>query len=285
MNTVYLNQQYLPIDQALISVYDRAFLFGDSIYEVIPTYKGVLLGADLHLKRLKNSLREIFLEVELGTPDWQQIFNALLEKNNATNIDCTIYLQVTRGTYTPRKHAMPPEPEANILVMLQPFQAPSIEKLRQGYNAITSEDIRWHRCDIKTTSLLGNVLLLEKARHADCDDVIMLRNGIVTESSSSNVFIVHRNCIITPPATHYILNGVTRQIVLQLAKENQLDYVERDIHVTELEMANEIWLTSSTKEVVPVINLNQQPVGEGEPGPIWEKMIELYQTYRNNLSS
>lgn len=274
---VYLNDKLLPAEQATVSVFDRGFLFGDSVYEVIPVYQGAAFGLDWHLHRLERSLSNIYLQTNLSLSDWHQRIKTLLEANQCEHSDCAIYMQISRDSDNLlRKHKISSHVKANIVIMLQPFTPPSLATLTQGFSVITLDDIRWQRCDIKTTALLGNILLLEQAQQSGVDDAIMVRQGLVTESTSSNVFIVKNNVISTPRTNQYILGGITRKIIIDIAKQNNITLEERDIKVEELNDADEIWLASSSKEIIPVLTLNKKPVGHGQPGSLWHQMIKLF---------
>lgn len=281
---VYLNGEFLPLAEAKIPVMDRGFLFGDSIYEVIPAYGGELFRLPQHLQRLANSLHAIHMQNPLETEQWQQVFETLIAQR--PGVDQSIYLQVTRGAASIRDHAMPEEAiTPTVFAMSNPIQAPDSKAMEQGINAITVEDIRWHRCDIKATTLLANVLVRQQAKNHGAMEAILVRDGLATEGAASNLFIVDDGQIITPPKSEHLLPGITRDLVLELAAEADIPYCEANIGLEQLESADEIWLTSSTREVMPVTHLNDMPVNDGRPGPLWQQMRALFQAYKLDLEN
>lgn len=283
MGIVYLNGQYLPAEQAKVSVLDRGFLFGDGVYEVIPAYGGRLLRLAEHLRRLQNSLDGIRLDNPLLQTQWIEIIQTLLQENASQ--DQSVYLQVTRGTASYRDHSFPETIHATVFIMVNSLHAASIEKLKQGVCAISLDDIRWQACNIKATALLANVMLRQQATEKNCAEAILIRDGVATEGAASNIFIVKSGVIITPPSSSFLLPGITRDLIIELAKTHKIPLQERDVTEDELRNADEIWLTSSTKEIVPVLKLDDKTVSAGCYGPVWEKMIILYQDYKNNLRS
>lgn len=281
INTVYLNGDYLPIEQATVSVMDRGFLFGDGIYEVIPVFGNNLVRLKEHLQRLANSLRLVSMSAPMSDTDWQQMFAALLEKNPGT--DRAIYLQVTRGVYPKRDLTMRPEIPATVFAMVLQVTPVPLAGLEKGLRTVTVDDFRWHACNIKSTSLIANVMLRQQASEADVVDAILVRGDDVTEGTASNVFMVKDGVIITPPKSQHLLPGVTRDLVLELAEKNSMPCVVRNIVQQELETADEIWLTGSIREIAPVLELNRKPVADGQPGAIWRKMIAIYLRYKQEL--
>ncbi len=287
MSIVYLNKEYLPIEQAKISVLDRGFLFADGVYEVIPAYCGHLLRIQAHMQRLQNSLDAIRLENPLSNQQWLEIIEKLLNENpNKGNAeDKSVYLQVTRGVSAVRDHGFPQEITPTVFVMVNELAAVNKDKLYAGVAAITLDDIRWKACNVKSISLLGNILLRQQAQDNDAAEAILINDGLVTEGAASNVFAVINDVIVTAPVGPRLLPGVTRDLVLELAAANNIAYEERDFTENELLNASEIWFTSSTKEILPVVKLNGKPVANGQFGPIWERMIELYRAYKLKLQS
>lgn len=283
MGIVYLNGEYLPVEQAKVSVLDRGFLFGDGVYEVIPAYGGRLLRLPQHLQRLQNSLDAIRLKNPLAQQQWVEVMQTLLEENESE--DQSVYLQVSRGAASYRDHSFPEQTKATVFVMVNSLVPVPIEKLRKGVCAITLDDIRWQACNIKATALLANVMLRQQATEEGCAEAILIRDGFATEGAASNLFIVKNNVIITPPTSGFLLPGITRDLIIELAQQHQIVFAERDISEAELRDADEIWVTSSTKEIVPVISLDGESVGNGSYGPMWEKMIALYQDYKQKLRS
>lgn len=281
MNIVYLNGEYLPITEAKISVLDRGFLFGDGVYEVIPVFGGRLFRMEQHLQRLERSLRE----VRIASPKlpWQEIFNTLIERHGGGNL--SIYLQVTRGADKARDHGFPNPPiSSTVFIMLSPGPSPDACPAAKGVAAITVPDLRWLRCDIKSIALLPNILVRQQALDEGAKEALFVRDGYVLEGAATSVFMVKNDVITTPPATQSILPGVTRDLLLELAKEHGFAYREQPILLTELQAADEIWITASTSEIRPVIQLDGKPVGNGHIGPFWHKIVEVYQVRKQQLS-
>ncbi|MHC9509552.1 D-amino acid aminotransferase [Kangiella sp. M94] len=286
MSIAYLNGQFLPIEEAKVPALDRGFLFGDGIYEVIPVYAGKLFRFKQHIARLENSLRGISLALEQSLQYWADICHQLIERNQLDN--ATIYLQITRGAYLERNHDFPPNPTPTIFAMITPLpeiQPQPSEQDLQGISAITAEDIRWQRCDIKAITLLANCLLKQQALECGANDTILVRNGVALEATSSNLFMVRDGVIITPPLSEHLLSGVTRDFVLWLAEQHGILSEQRSVPEHELLQADEIWLTSSTKEIRPVTRLNDVIIGDGTAGPVWRQMYGHYQQLKAQLYS
>ena len=284
MATAYLNGQFLPLTQARISPLDRGFLFADGVYEVIPAYQGQLFRLEEHLQRLENSLAAIDLPVPYDREQWRTLLQQLLAENGGGNL--YIYLQITRGADTKRDHAFPQPPvAATVFAMTGQIATPAADMpdSTPGVSAITLDDIRWARCDIKSIALLANVLLRQQAVSEGAAEAILIRDGFATEGAASNFFIVHRGTIVTPPKSHLILPGITRDLVVELAHQHGLPIQEREVTEAELRAADEIWLTSSTREVVPVTRLNGHVLGDGRPGPVWRQMARLYVDFKRTL--
>jgi len=277
---VYLNGEYLPLDQACVPVLDRGFIFGDGVYEVIPVYGGKAFRLQHHLQRLKNSMQAVRLTNPHTDEEWSTIINDVVTRNSSG--DQSIYLQITRGVAR-RDHRFPGDATPTVFVMSNLFEAVPKEQLEHGVNAITLDDIRWQYCSIKSIALLPNILLRQQAVEQGAAEAILLRNGEVTEGAASNVFIVKDGVITTPPKTDCLLPGITRDLLVEQANEHGLAVKETNIKQTDLETADEIWLTSSTKEILPVTQLNGQTVGSGKPGTVWQQMYALYQAYKQTL--
>jgi D-alanine transaminase len=277
-NSVYLNGQYLPLSEAKISVLDRGFLFGDGVYEVIPVYQGHFFRLKDHLQRLNNSLANIRLELDIDNEQWQEILKPLV----STDRDQYIYLQITRGVAPTRDHAFPQHPEPTVFAMCSDIK-PFAER-EAGVKALTMDDSRWDLCHVKATTLLANILLRQQAVEQGCAEAILIKNGTVTEGAASNVFAVVDDVLVTPETSGAILPGITRQVIMELAKAHQVNCQERAVLLTELQQASEIWLTSSTREILPVVTLDGNPVGEGKPGPLWYKINQLFQQYKQTQS-
>ena len=280
MTTVYLNGEFLPLEQARVPVMDRGFLFGDGVYEVIPVYDRQAFRLDQHLARLQASLDGIRL-INPHTPaQWQALIGEVVA--GAEWPDQGVYLQVTRGP-GPRDHAFPVEVRPTVFIMPLPLPAPSPAAVAEGVAAITAADNRWLHCDLKVTSLLPNVLLRQLSIDAGCAETILLRDGWLTEGSASSVFAVIDGVILAPPQSALILPGVTYDVVLELAAREGMPHAQRAIGEAELRGAEEIWLTSSTKEVMAVTRLDGRAVGNGQPGPLFRRMHALYQTFKHTV--
>lgn len=279
MEIVYLNGAYLSAEQARVPVFDRGFLFGDSVYEVIPFYQGKGFRLKAHLQRLNYSLQAVGIEAQ---QDWEMILAELVARNGGGNLSA--YLQVTRGSTGRRTHAITPELSPTVFACCQPIagvqdsvQTPS------GISARVVEDIRWQRCDIKATGLLPNILALQEARAGSAQEALFCRNGLMTEGASSNLFIVEAGCLITPELSHGVLGGTTRALILELARHNNLSCCEEEISYNRLLAADEVWISSSTRGVVPVIEIDRQRVSNGQKGPLWHTMFTLYKGYQQKL--
>ncbi len=277
MSTVYLNGTYLPLEEAAISPLDRGFLFADGVYEVIPVYNGHLFRIEEHLQRLDLSLAGIRLANPHDHATWRDILEGLLQQHPAR--DQSLYLQITRGVAR-RDHGFPSDTRPTVFAMSSPL-APLPDSIReQGVAAITLEDIRWRYCHLKTIALLPNILLRQEALDQHAAEAILVRDGRITEGAASNVFGVSRGRIVTPPKGPTLLPGITRDLVVELARAHDMTVLEADITPADLARAEEIWLTSSTREILPVTRLDGQAVGDGRPGPCWRHMIALYQDYK-----
>ncbi len=278
---VYLNGSFVPADQACVPITDRGFQFGDSVYEVIPAYGGTPLRLTQHLDRLDNSLNAIHMTNPLSHDAWAGVLDELTAQ--LPGQDQQIYIQITRGAPGQRDHAIPEELAPTVVATTRALPERDAAQAMQGVNAVTLDDIRWKRCDIKTTALLGNVLAYHHARTEGADDAILVRDGQALEGTASNLFMVTNGLLITPPTGDCILPGITRDLVLELAEEEGIPYAEAAVSVVDLENADEIWLTSSTREIRAVTQLNGKPVGNGEPGALWHRMDQLLDAYKARL--
>ncbi len=276
---VYLNGEFLPLEEAQVPVLDRGFLFGDGVYEVIPVYAGHLFRRQEHLQRLENSLKNIKLKNPLSQKQWCEILETLVARNNNDG-DQAVYLQITRGSAKKRDHNFPDHVVPTVFVMIEPIKTlpPST-----GVKAITSTDTRWQRCDIKSTALLANVLLRQQAVEVGAAETILIRDGYVMEGAASNVFIVVDGVPITPPKSQFLLSGITRDLILEAMQAAQFPCREANIPETQLRSADELWVTSSTREILPIITLDGKPVGSGQVGPIWSQVWQIYQAYKQKL--
>lgn len=276
---VFLNGEYLPITEAKVSVLDRGFVFGDGVYEVIPAYGNIPFRLDEHFLRLNNSLSAVRIDNPYSEKQWFEIFERLLAQSSG---DQSIYLHITRGV-APRDHGFPANTSPTVFVMTSPIAAAKPSLLKDGVKAITLDDIRWQYCRIKSIALLPNILLRQEALDKDATEAILIRDGEVTEGSASNMFIVKDGVIKTPPHSDQLLPGITRDLIVELAQQHNMPCLETTINEDELLSADEIWLSSSTKEVLPITQLNQQSVGQGKPGPVWQAMYQHYQAYKQTL--
>lgn len=277
MNDVYLNGDFLPADQAKVSVFDRGFLLGDGVYEVIPVYAGHCFQLSGHLERLQVSLDGVRMKNPLSIDDWQTVIEQLIERNGAGNQ--SVYLQVTRGV-APRDHVFPDNVIPTAFVMSQPLQTIPEKYKKEGIAAITLPDIRWQNCNIKAITLLPNSLLKQQAQDAGAQEALLIRDGYLTEGAASNAYAVIDGTIYTAPKNEKVLPGITRELVIELATKNNLLLIEQAVSEKQLKQADEVWISSSTKEVLPITTLDGKKVGAGIPGPVWRQIDMLYQQYK-----
>jgi D-alanine transaminase len=277
---VYLNGEFMPLENARIPVLDRGFIFGDGVYEVIPVYSGHPFRLPEHLARLERSHDCIRLKNPLTDAEWTRLVRDLIARNAGN--DQSIYLQVTRGV-AKRDHAFPRDAKPTIFAMSSPLVTPSSAAIENGVPAITAVDYRWLKCDVKSTSLLANCLLRQAAADAGAIEVVMFRDGFLTEGSSSNVFVVKQGAILAPPKNNLVLPGITYDVVLELAQANSLKHEVRPVAEQEVRGADEIWVTSSTKEVLAVTTLDGKPVGSGKPGAMFRRVHALYQDFKRTV--
>jgi len=278
MTIAYLNGTYLPLEEARISPMDRGFLFGDGIYEVIPSYGGKMVGFGPHISRMNDGLNAIEIKHKWSEDQWRELCTALLEKNGNGNLG--IYLHVTRGADTRRNHAFPEHLQPTIFGYAFEIPEPPVadRNLVKPYTCSTGQDLRWHRCNIKSISLLGNVLHYQQG-HEKGDGEILLYNekNELTECGACNAYIVKNGVVATPPLDNQILPGITRQLVLKVLREDgSIPFEERVITMDEVRDADEVWISSSSKEIAPVIKLDGKPVGDGKVGTVWEAAAKLY---------
>lgn len=277
---VYLNGDFLPASEARVSVLDRGFIFGDGVYEVIPVYGGHLFRLDAHLARLDDSLVNIRLSSPYSHDKWREILTALVARNGGK--DLSVYLQITRGV-APRDHAFPKNVEPTVFAMANPLLPVPSQILRDGVAVITMDDFRWQNCHVKAIALLANILARQQALDSGASEAVFVRDGQVTEGAASNLFYVKNRALYTPPKGARLLPGITRDLVLELAAAHHVPAQETNFDIAALRNADEIWLTSSTKEILPVTQLNGEPVGNGKPGPMWSRMLALYQEYKQQI--
>ena len=275
--TVYLNGNYIPLNEAKVSVLDRGFLFGDGVYEVIPSYSGHLFHFQDHLQRLENSLAGIKLANPHSREQWLEILIPLLDPQ----FDQYIYLQITRGVASKRDHAFPDNVPATVFAMcsnIVPFA-----DLNNGIKAISVDDSRWQFCNIKAITLLGNILHRQEAIENGSAEALLVKEGYVVEGAASNIFAVIDGILTTPAKSNSILPGITRDVILDIARKNDIPCREDNISFASIQAASEIWVTSSTREIIPVVELDSKLVGDGKPGSVWHIINHLFQAYKKSL--
>ncbi|MDA9014363.1 D-amino acid aminotransferase [Porticoccaceae bacterium] len=284
MNIAYLNGQYLPIEQAKISPLDRGFLFGDGVYEVVPSYEGKLVGFLPHLQRMNKGLEAIGISTGWSENQWLDLCLKLIQQNGAGNLG--IYLQISRGTYDTRAHRFPDKVNPTIFAFCFEIPpAPVADKsLAKTYTVSTARDIRWDRRDIKSTSLLGNVLHYQQGVEQGNQETLLFNDhNELTEASSCNAFIVKNGSVITPPLDHQKLPGITRQILIDILRnDGNISVEERAVTMDEVAEADEVWITSSSREIAPVIAIDSVPVGDGQVGDVWLAAQTLFSANRFN---
>ena len=278
----YLNGAYKPLSQAQVNVLDRGFLFGDGIYEVVPVYAGKLFRFDEHMARLERSLGKVRIDNPLSREAWlercRKLASALAETEGAA--DQVIYLQVTRGV-APRDHVMPEGVAPTVFMMSNPMKPPTAEQRHHGVACTTARDFRWERGDIKSISLLGNVLARQMSADHGAVETIMFRDGWLTEAAASNVWIVKDGALLGPPKSEHVLEGIRVELLHELCEDEGIAYNLKPISEADARSADEVILSSATKEVLPVTKLDGEPVGHGalrgKPGPVYARLYEAYQ--------
>ena len=274
----YFNGQFLPAERISISPLDRGFIFGDGVYEVIPVYEGVPLRAREHFERLQRSMDEIRLDNPHNVDEWIAIVAKLLEHHPGNQ---SVYIHVTRGVPPKRDHVIPKGLAPTVMMMAFPLVSPSKEQVERGVACVTARDFRWERGDIKSTSLLGNVLARQISADRDSLETIMFRDGFLTEASGSNVWVVHEGALLGPPKSEHVLEGIRYELIRELCEECGIAFNLRPLPEGEVIAADEILLSSATKEVLPVTTLDGEGVGHGalrgKPGPVYAKLYEAYQ--------
>ena len=280
VNPVFLNGKLVPIEQASVSVLDRGFIFGDGVYELVPVYSRVPFRLDEHLTRLERSLGEAKIRNPYTRAQWRSNIYQVIDAQSFD--DQGVYFQVTRGV-AKRDHAFPKSLEPTVFMMSNPLVNPLPAQVENGAAAVSAPDNRWFRCDIKSISLIGNVLLRQVSAEAGAAETILFRDGKLTEASASNVFIVKRGVIQSPPKTNLILPGITYDVITELARANGLPLEFRDIPEAEVRAAEEVWVSSSSKEVLAIVELDGKRVGDGRPGPVFRRMHQLYQEFKQKV--
>jgi len=277
---VYLNGSYLPMSEARVPVLDRGFIFGDGVYEVIPVYARAPFRLEQHLRRLQYSLDGIRMANPCSDAEWQRLMLGLIDR--CPHDDQSLYLQVTRGVAR-RDHAFPKDARPTVFMMTGALSTPSPELLAEGARAITAADNRWLRCDIKSTALLGNVLLRQLAVDACAHETVLVRDGFLTEGAASSVFVVRDGVILAPPKSNLVLPGTTYDVIVELAEAGGMPLEIRPVREDELRAADELWITSATREVLAVTRLDGRPVGAGTPGPVFRAMHAAYVRFKDAL--
>jgi D-alanine transaminase len=288
-NLCYLNGEYLPLSQAKVSVLDRGFLFGDGIYDVTPVYGGRLFRFDEHMARLQRGLTKIRIDNPHTREQWlercRRLVSALADSTGAQ--DQVVYIEVTRGV-APRDHVMPEGVVPTVFMMCNPMRAASADQRHHGVSCVTARDFRWERGDIKSVSLLGNVLARQMSADHGALETILFRDGWLTEASASNVWIAHEGALLGPPKSEHLLEGIRLDLLKELCEDCGIAYNLRPIAEADVLAADEVILTSATKEVLPVTRIDGQPVGHGalrgKPGPVYARLYEAYQAAKRTMS-
>ncbi len=278
MTQCFLNGEIMPLAEARVSPLDRGFLFGDGVYEVAPVYARKIFCRRRHFRRLARNLEAIQIRFDpesLSVPARQ-----LIDSAESDSGDLSLYIQITRGASPIRKHAFPsPSPEPTAFMFATPRAPVAEEKIRLGVSCRTMDEFRWLRADIKSVSLLGAVLAAQRAAECGDEEVILIRDGFAGEAAACNIFAVSGGTLLTPPADCRILPGISREVTLELARRDGVRVAERDISRAELAAADEIWLTSSTREVLPVTLLDGAPVGTGKPGAVFAAVSAAFRRF------
>ncbi|HEX2567788.1 MAG TPA: D-amino acid aminotransferase [Burkholderiales bacterium] len=277
---VFLNGSFVPLEDAKIPVLDRGFIFGDGVYELVPVYSRVPFRLDEHLARLERSLAETRIRNPYSRVQWRDIIYKLIDSQSFE--DQGIYFQVTRGV-AKRDHAFPKDAQPTVFMMSSPLVNPPRELVDNGAAAVSAQDNRWLRCDIKSISLIGNCLLRQVSAESSAAETILFRNGVLTEASASNVFAVRRGVVLSPAKSNLILPGITYDVVAELARANAIPIEFRDVSEAEVRNADELWVTSSSKEVLAIVQLDGRSIGEGKPGPVFRRMYRLYQDFKQTV--
>lgn len=281
MSVCYLNGEWQELDAARISPMDRGFLFGDGVYEVIPAYSGQLFRLEEHLRRLGNSLKAIGMANPMSPTEWAALVREIVARNPWP--DQSVYLQVTRGVGPVRNHAYPEGVAPTVFMMSEALVTPGATAREHGVSAVSAADFRWLRCDLKSVSLLANCMLKQIAAEHGCAETVLFRDGFLTEGAASSIFVVIDGTVLVPPKSHLMLPGITYDVVLELARDRGMPHRVREVLEDEVRAADELWMTSSTKEVLPITRLDDRPVGKGVPGPMAEQMYAWYQEFKQEV--
>lgn len=278
---VYVNGHFLPAKDAKISIFDRGLLFADSVYEVIPVYGGQVFFLEKHLRRLQNSLEKI--KMNIPEYNWKTLMQQLIAQNGSG--DMQIYVQLTRGCEGTRRHDIPQDIEPTIILFTLHNPFTTTMEISSGLHAICLDDYRWQHCDIKTSALLANVLINDDAIQHGGQTALLFREGFLTEGSASNIFLVDKTGVLkTPPLSNFCLAGITREVILELAAAKGWPICECPLQRSDILNAEELWLTSTTKEIYPITKVDNQDIGSGKPGSFWQKaIIEYKRLIKDNL--
>lgn len=277
---VFLNGKFLPLEEARVPVLDRGFIFGDGVYELIPVYSRAPFRMDEHLARLEKSLAAVRIKNPYAREKWREMLLALIARQPWD--DQGVYLQVTRGVAR-RDHAFPAGVEPTVFAMCNPLVNPPRELVDKGAAAVSAVDYRWHRCDIKSISLIGNCLLRQVSADAGAVETILFRDCRLTEASASNVFVAKNGVLLSPPKSNLILPGITYDVVVEIAQAVNIPLEFRDVTEAEVRAADEVWVTSSSKEILAIVTLDGKPVGDGKPGPLFRKAWQGYQEFKSKV--
>jgi D-alanine transaminase len=280
----FLNDEFLPLREARISPLDRGFLYSDGAYEVTPVYAGRPFRFQQHHDRLTRSLKEIRMEDPLSREAWRDLYRQLISRNAATSSDAYIYVQVTRGAEYGRNHAPLPEVPRTVFAFAAPWPNGRAGWLDKGLPAVTADDTRWARCDIKSVSLLANVLLRQLAVDHDATETLLIREGYLTDASASSVHVVLGGALCTPPNSWKLLPGTTRGVIEEIAERAGVVWRSAPVSEPDLRAADEILLGAATREIQPVTLLDGRAVGDGKPGPVWRKLYDAYQAYKREIA-
>jgi len=280
--TCYLNGELLPLAEARVSPLDRGFLFADGVYEVIPVHRGRPFRLREHLRRLDDSLAAIRLANPHSPPQWQAILDRVAGATGTAEL--LLYVQVTRGAELGRNHLMPQSVTPTVFAFATPYPAPSAQTLERGLRAVTLQDIRWARCDIKSVALLANVMLRQEAADRGADEALLVDDGLLLEGSSSSVFLCIGGTLVTPPNDRRILPGTSRDAVLELAQD-WLPSQVCELEARVLANSDEVWIASAGRGVLPVTDVDGVPVGTGQPGPLWTEMYHRLQRHLDDIAA
>lgn len=278
--TVFLNGEFMPMEEARVPVLDRGFIFGDGIYELVPVYSRTPFRLEGHLARMERSLSEVKIANPYSRAEWTKIIEQMIDKQSFD--DQGVYWQITRGV-AKRDHAFPKNVRPTVFMMSNPLVNPSKEVVENGAKAVSAQDFRWQRCDLKTISLIGNCMLRQLSAEEGAVETILFRDGKLTEASASNAYIVKDGVIATPPKDNLILPGITLDVVFDIVKRGNLPMEVREIAEAEVFGADEVWVTSSSKEIVAIVDLDGKTIGTGKPGPVFRKAWQLYQDFKSEV--